>query len=175
MEYKQEIKQYKLEAIENFRQHLTELERNVIETSLRTSTEKNLSEIYIDYQERTLKLIEGKIKIDNEHLKQINIKNLELYKDLEPEKFKVIQERVIENHKNIILELKAKYEEDAILSRSNLKFKLAEKHGDNDLDVPAIDPADFFPEKMNTITLNFIIIIGLLLVILTLTYYYVLA
>lgn len=172
MGYKQEIKDYKVRALEVFERHLAELEENVLKASTDTKENEAVSKIYLDYQESTLKLIEGKIKIDNEFLKQINIKNLELYQDLEPEKFSEIQDKIIANHKKIIEELKATYEEYATQSRQHLKSELAKVRDDSDLKVTTQEPDDFFPEKMGILSINFAVILVLLIAIIGLIYYY---
>lgn len=172
MAYKQEIKDYKVRALEVFERHLYELEEKVLETSTETNESEPVSKIYIDYQESCLKLIEGKIKIDNEFLKQINIKNLEFYKDLEPEKFAQVQEKIIINHREIIEELKIKYEQVANESRQKLKGELAKIREDSDLNVAATDADDFFPEKMGVLSVNFGIILLLLITIIGLIFYY---
>lgn len=172
MAYKQEVKEYRQKAVDVFVEHLQELEKNVIEASVEIQDSKPVSQIYVEYQESTLKLIEGKIKIDNEFLKQINITNLELYKDLEPEKFQKLQEKIVANHTRIISELKEQYEQLAVESRDKLKYKLANEREDSDLNVAMEDPEQFFPEKLNILTVNFVIIIILFAAIIGLIYYY---
>lgn len=172
MSYKSEIKDYKQKAIEVFKNHLIDLETNVIEASKNELADEPVSKIYVDYQESTLKLIEGKIEIDNEFLKKINIQNLEKYKDIDPEKFEQIRTKIVDNHKRVIEELKENYEELAKESRENLKYQLAEIREDNDLNVSSTNPEEFFPEKLNVLTLNFVIIFGLLALIIGLIYYY---
>lgn len=174
MSYKQEIKDYKAKAKEVFQQHLTELEDNVVNFCISEDNSDPASKIYLDYQASTLKLIESKIKIDNEFLKQINITSLERYKDLEPAQFQQIQEKIVSNHKQIIEELKTTYEQFATESREQLKLRLVEQAKDNDLDVSSSNSEDFFPDKMGVLTVNFVIILVLLVVIIGLVYYYTL-
>ncbi len=172
MAYKQEIKDYKVKALEVFKRHLAELEDNVVNVTSGSENQDPVSKIYVDYQESTLKLIEGKIKIDNEFLKQINMTNLEKYKDLDPDKFQQLQAKIVDNHKRVIEELKAQYEEVAKESREQLKYRLAESSENNDLNVKLEDPEEFFPEKMSVLSLNFTIILILFIVIIGLIYYY---
>ncbi len=172
MGYKAEVKSYKNEALISFDEHLKQLEQNVIKASSNEDNKKPLSSIYVEYQESTLKLIESKIKIDNEYLKQINIKYLEQYKDIEPEKFQELQEKLVSNHKQIIGEIKEHYETVASESREQLKVELAKTRDDGDLRVKSSNPESFFPDKLGTINTNFIIIFILLLAVIGLIYYY---
>ncbi len=173
MTYKQEITEYKGKALEVFKGHLEELENNVIKANENVEESSSVSDVYTNYQESTLKLIEGKIKIDNEFLKQINITYLDKYKDLKPEQFQEIQEKIVSNHQRIITELKTEYEQFAKDSRENLKYKLAEAREDNDLKINNNNPDEFFSEKMNILSANFIIIFVLLVIVVGLIYYYI--
>ncbi len=172
MGYKNEVKAYQNEAFASFDEHLKQLESNVIQTSLDEEKQKPLSALYVDYQESTLKLIESKIKIDNEYLKDINLTYLEQYKDLEPDKFQQLQQKLVDNHKRIISEIKEHYEQVAQESRVQLKDDLANTREESDLAASASDPDDFFPEKLSVINANFIIIVVLLFAVIGLTYYY---
>ncbi len=172
MSYRTKVKDYKSNAISSFDEHLKQLEQNVIKASSGEDNKKPLSAIYIDYQESTLKLIESKIKIDNEYLKQINIDYLEQYKDIEPEKFQELQEKLVSNHKQVISEIKDHYETVATESREQLKFDLANTREESDLRVKSSEPESFFPEKLNTITANFVVIFILLIAVIGLIYYY---
>ncbi len=172
MAYKQDIKEYKQKAQADFEKHLMELEDNVIKAIDAESNKNPVSKIYLDYQTSSLKLIEGKIKIDNEILKQINITHLEKYKDLEPVQFTQIQDKLVANHKQIIGELKASYETIANESREQLKDRLAKETENNDLDFKIDDPEEFFPDKMSVLSINFTVILILLILIIGLIYYY---
>ncbi len=172
MGYKNEIKEYQNGAIASFDEHLKQLEENVLRSSEADDISKPLSQIYIDYQESTLKLIESKIKIDNEYLKQINISYLEQYKDIEPEKFQTLQEKLVTNHKKVIGEIKEHYETVATNSKEQLKVDLANTREEGDLRVKQNDPDNFFPEKLKIVTTNFVIILILLVAVIGLIYYY---
>lgn len=173
MSYKHDVKDYKAKATQAFKQHLSELEANVISVSTRVENTKPSSELYLEYQASSLELIMTQIKIDNEFLKQINIQNLEKYKQLEPEKFQQIQDKILNNHKMVIEDLKLQYEQIAKQSREELKYKLAEAAQNNDLKLNPNSPEDFFADKVGVLTINFAIIFLLLILIIGLTYYYI--
>ncbi|WOO87832.1 hypothetical protein RZE82_02575 [Mollicutes bacterium LVI A0039] len=174
MTYKQEINDYKAKALDVYQGHLVDLEQNIITLSTTQSEEKTAADFYIDYQNSTIKLIEGKIKIDNEFVKQINIKYLDKYKDLDPEQFEQLKLRVVDNHRTVISELKDQYEELAVESRENIKFKLAETREDNDLNIDVHDPVDFFPKKISLFNFSFVAMLVSMTMIIVILYLFIL-
>lgn len=171
MTYKQEVAQYKDKAITIFQGHISDLEKNIIKRSKDVEKQTPVSELYIDYQKGILKLIEGKLRIDNEFLKQISITSLEKYVGLDTEQFSEIQGKVLENHKRIIKELKTEYEQIALASREHVKLSLATSREDNDLNVSQTDTVNFFPPKMSIISANFILVLIIFVLIIGSVYY----
>lgn len=170
MNYRDEILEYKASAIKKFENHLKELEENTL--SGENVKDIEASEIYTNYQIKTLKLIEGKLKIDNEFLKNINITYLEKYKDLDPKQFALLQDRIIENHKDVISELKANYEFCSNSSREKVKYEIASVKEDSDIIIEEENAEEFFPEKMHVLNFNFIVMLVLMIVIIGLICYY---
>lgn len=170
MNYREQILEYKASAIRKFENHLNELEENVLSEEHLIDIEA--SEIYTSYQIKTLKLIEGKLKIDNEFLKNINITYLEKYKDLDPQQFTMLQERIIENHKQVISELKANYEFCSNNSRDKVKYEISSIKDNSDIESPEQSAEEFFPEKMHILNFNFIVMLVLMIFIIGLIYYY---
>lgn len=170
MNYREEIIEYKASAIKKFEKHLIELEENVLSDENLKDVEA--SELYTAYQIKTLKLIEGKLKIDNEFLKNINITYLEKYKDLDPKQFTMLQGRIIDNHKEIISELKANYEFSSNSSREKIKYEIASIKEDSDIVIEEENAEEFFPEKMHILNFNFIVMLVLMSVIIALICYY---
>lgn len=170
MNYREKIIGYKASAIKKFEKHLIELEENVLSDENLKDVEA--SELYTTYQIKTLKLIEGKLKIDNEFLKNINITYLEKYKDLDPKQFTMLQDRIIDNHKEIISELKANYEFSSNSSREKIKYEIASIKADSDIVIEEENAEEFFPEKMHILNFNFIVMLVLMSVIIALICYY---
>lgn len=170
MSYQQDVINFKANSIETFKNHIQELETNVITAAENEPDKTRVAELYVEYQQKTVMLIANKFKIDNEYLKQLNQNNLDANKNQDPQTFIKIQEVLVNNHVQILNELKEQYEQFCEQSREKLREKLATENPQSNLRV--IEKKEpLFKRRILYINLSFIIIMLVLAMIVGLIYY----
>lgn len=169
MNYQQEVQQFKSNSLLTFKQHIEELENNVLKAAEIQSDKTKVAELYVEYQQKTVMLIANKFKIDNEYLKDLNTRNLDANKNVDPETFLKIQEVLVKNHVQILSELKTQYELYCEQSRESLRQKLATENPQSSLRVNSeIKP--LFGKRVSYINLSFLLLLLILLAIVYFVY-----